>query len=188
MMDVEDRKMIVYSRNSVELVTVGAEFCAYLEQSEGRKRQDFVNTVLKLLPLLYLKASLLDEIEGSEDFLPEAFVSEHDYEYIRLTVAQVLSEKDDYLDLCNENVKFSDESTVRTISEDLADIYQALKNFVETYRVGLEESMFEAVAEVENSFSLYWGQTLVNAMRALHRVKYAAGDEDSEECDAEFSE
>lgn len=186
MMDVENRKMIVYSRNSMELVTVGAEFCAYLEQSEGRKRQDFVDTVLKLLPLLYLKASLLDEMEEEEDFLPEAFVTEHDYEFIRLTVAQVLAEKDDYLELCNDTVKFSDESTVKTISEDLADLYQVLKNFVETYRVGLEENMFEAVAEVGNSFSLYWGQTLLNAMRALHRVKYVVGDEESEDCDDEF--
>ena len=53
-MNVNDKKTIVYSRNTVEFVTVAAEFCAYLEQSEGRKCRDFTDTVLKLLPLLYL--------------------------------------------------------------------------------------------------------------------------------------
>ena len=107
-MNVNDKKTIVYSRNTVEFVTVAAEFCAYLEQSEGRKCRDFTDTVLKLLPLLYLKAALLEDIEGAEDFLPEAFVSEQDYEFVRLTLSALLGEKDDYLDFCNEGVKFSD--------------------------------------------------------------------------------
>ena len=67
-MDLNDRNTTVYARNTVEFVTVAAEFCAYIEQSEGRKRQDFMDTVLKLLPLLYLKASLLESVEGAEDF------------------------------------------------------------------------------------------------------------------------
>ncbi len=181
-MNVNDKKTIVYSRNTVEFATVAAEFCAYLEQSERRKLQDFTDTVLKLLPLLYLKAALLEDIESSEDFLPEAFVSEQDYEIVRLTLSSILGGKDDYLDFCNERVKFSDETSAKAISEDLADIYQALKNFVEGYRIGLEENMYEAVAEVRNAFALYWGQTLTNAMRALHRVRYSTEEDD----DAKF--
>ena len=184
-MDLKDRNTTVYARNTVEFVTVAAEFCAYIEQSEGRKRQDFMDTVLKLLPLLYLKASLLESVEGAEDFLPEAFVSEQDYEVVKLTLSNIMGNDDDYLDFCNEDVKFSDEPAVKTISEDLADIYQALKNFTETYRVGLEESMYEAVGEVKNAFLLYWGQTLTNAMRALHRARYAIREDDDEEYDLE---
>ena len=158
-MNVNDKKTIVYSRNTVEFVTVAAEFCAYLEQSEGRKCRDFTDTVLKLLPLLYLKAALLEDIEGAEDFLPEAFVSEQDYEFVRLTLSSLLDGKDDYLDFCNEGVKFSDEPAVKTISE--------------------------AVAEVRNAFVLYWGQTLTNAMRALHRVRYSPEDDEDEELDVD---
>ncbi|MCD8317861.1 MAG: DUF5063 domain-containing protein [Paraprevotella sp.] len=179
----ENKEKLVYSRNTVEFVTVAAEFCAYLEQSEGRKSKDFVDTVLKLLPLLYLKASLLEEEESESDFLPEYFVSEQDYEFLRLTLSGILGSGDDYLDFCNEEVRFSDEPVVKFISEDLADIYQAVKNFAEAYRLGLDENKYEAVVEVAHSFSLYWGQTLVNALRALHRVKYAPQDEDEEEYD-----
>ena len=180
-MEVDEKKNVVYSRDTIELVTVAAEFCAYLEQSEGRKRKDFIDTVLKILPLLYLKASLLPAVEGAEDFLPEAFVSEQDYEFMRLTLGDIMGDKDDYLDFCNDEVRFSDEPAMKTISEDLADLYQALKNFVETYRIGIDENMYEAVAEVGYSFSLYWGQTLANAMRALHRVRYAVREEEGED-------
>ena len=117
--------------------------------------------------------------------MPEAFVSEQDYEVVKLTLSNIMGNDDDYLDFCNEDVKFSDEPAVKTISEDLADIYQALKNFTETYRVGLEESMYEAVGEVKNAFLLYWGQTLTNAMRALHRARYAIREDDDEEYDLE---
>ena len=173
-----DKKTVIYSRNTIEFVTVATEFCAYLEGAEGKLRKEFVDTVLKLLPLLYLKASMLERIESDTEFLPEAFVTEQDYEFLRLTLSGVMATEDDYLDLCNEAVRFDDEPMVKNISEDLADIYQALKNFVETYRLGLEDNMYEATAEIAQSFSMYWGQTLTNAMRALHRVKYSFSDED----------
>ena len=175
---MESPKSIVYSRDIVEFVTVAAEFCGYVEASQGRGRTEFVNTVLKLLPLLYLKASLLPVVDVEDDFYPETFVTEQDYEYLRMTVASVMGECDDYLDLCNEEVRFSDEPMMKSISEDMADIYQAVRNFVETYRIGVEENMLGAVAEVLQSFNLYWGQTLVNAMRALHKTKNVQDDND----------
>lgn len=172
---------IVYSHNTVEFVTVAAEFCAYMEQSEGRPCREFVDTVLKLLPLLYLKASLLEAVEAMDDFYPEEFVSEHDYEFVRQTVAAIMGDKDDFLDLGHDDeVRFSDEPVMKTISEELADIYQPVRNFVETYRLGFEPNMAEALAMVREQFELYWGQRLVDAMRELHRIKCRPdeGDED----------
>lgn len=184
---------IVYSRNTVEFVTVAAEFCAFLEQSEGRKRQDFVDTILKILPLLYLKASLIPQIEEDEDFYAEEFVKEQDYEYLRSILSVIMAGEDDYMDLNNQELRFSDELAVRSVSEDLADIYQALKNFVETYKLGIEYNMAEAVAAVSERFGLYWGQTLTDVLKALHRVKYRpseidddSGYDESPMCDNEF--
>ncbi len=172
---------IVYSRNTVEFVTVAAEFCAFLEQSEGRKRRDFVDTMLKLLPLLYLKASLVPHVEGDEEFYPEEFVTEQDYEYLRAMLSAIMAGEDDYMDLNNQDVRFSDEPVVRSVSEDLADIYQALKNFVETYRLGVEYNMAEAVAAVAERFGLYWGQEVADVLKALHRVKYRPSESDDED-------
>ena len=172
---------IVYSRNTVEFVTVAAEFCAFLEQSEGRKRRDFVDTMLKLLPLLYLKASLVPHVEGDEEFYPEEFVTEQDYEYLRAMLSAIMAGEDDYMDLNNQDVRFSDEPVDRSVSEDLADIYQALKNFVETYRLGVEYNMAEAVAAVAERFGLSWGQEVADVLKALHRVKYRLSESDDED-------
>ena len=185
-MMMEDSRQIIYSRNTLEFATVAVEFCGYLEQTEGRKRAEFVDTILKLMPLLYLKASLVEKAEGSEDFYPEEFVTEQDYEFVRTVLAGVMGEDDDYLDFYNEDARFSDEPVAKAISEDLADLYQAVKNFTEAYKSGLDENMLEAVAAVKDGFELYWGQTLTNAMRALHRVRYTLKDEDDDcGCDDE---
>lgn len=179
---MKDRMQIIYSRNVLEFVTVAVEFCAYIEQSEGRRRADFVDTVLKLLPLLYLKASLTERAESEDDFFPEEFVTEQHYEWVRSVLAGVMGEADDYLDFYNEDARFSDEPVARSISEDLADLYQAVKNFAAAYQTGLDEKMFEALVAVRENFELYWGQTLTNALRALHRVGYAEPDEGDDPC------
>lgn len=175
---MKDRKEIIYSRNTLEFVTVAVEFCAYIEQSERRRCNEFADTMLKLLPLLYLKASLVDAVEGEDGFLPEAFVTEQDYEAVRAMLSGVMGEADCYLDFYNEDARFSDEPVAKSISEDLADLYQAVKNFTETYKIGLDDNMFEAVAAVKEGFELYWGQTLADVMRALHRAKYALREDD----------
>ena len=59
----KEEKSPVYGRDVMELVTVAVEYCAFLEQTEGKTRMNFVDTLMKLLPLLYLKAALLPKYE-----------------------------------------------------------------------------------------------------------------------------
>ena len=47
---MDKKKTIVYSHDTVEFVTVAAEFCGYVEGTQGRNRKDFINTILKLFP------------------------------------------------------------------------------------------------------------------------------------------
>lgn len=168
---MEKSRTEIYARNTVEFVTVTVEFCAFLEQSAGKSRTEFVDTLLKILPLLYLKASLLPEPQPTMLFVEQA-VSESDYNYIRNAASSVMGEFDDYLDVFVEDMKYSDTPIRKCISEDLADIYQDLRNFIEVYRQENEETMQIALSDVVENFQYYWGQTLVNTMRALHEVKY----------------
>ena len=71
-----DKEDIVFSRNTVEFVTVAAEFCAYIERANDNSRKEFVGTLLKLLPLLYIKAQMLPEDEPISDDGTETFVTE----------------------------------------------------------------------------------------------------------------
>ena len=115
----------------------------------------------------------------SEDGL-ESFVTEDDYEVIRLNLQELLADRDDYLDVFVEDMKYSDTPIRKSIAEDLSDIYQVVKDFVCQFRSGLNETMHDALAQCREHFIGYWGQTLVNTMRALHEVKYNHTDEEEE--------
>ena len=178
---MEERDDIVFSRNTVEFVTVAAEFCAYLEQASEHTRKEFVSTMLKLLPLLYLKAQMLPDEERATDEELEDFVSEDSYEVLRINISELLAHHDTYLDVFVEDMKYSDTPVTKNISEDLADIYQDIKNFVCLFRVGINETMHDAIIECNEHFRQYWGQRLVNTLRALHEIAYNTPEEEEEE-------
>lgn len=169
---MEENSQVIFDRNSVEFVTVAAEFCGFLERARDAKCSAFVDTALKMLPLLYLKASLIPPCERMGISDPETFVTEGDYELIRMAVAEVLGPKDDYLEVFLPDMAYSDTPIKKCISEDLADIYQDLKDFICVFRLGLNETMNDSLVICKEHFETYWGQRLVNTMRALHDVKY----------------
>lgn len=179
--DMEMGEDIVFSRNTVEFVTVAAEYCAYIERCNEHSRKEFTETLLKLLPLLYLKAQMLPEGEKVCDDELEDFVTEDSYEVLRMDLYELFSDKDSYLDVFVAEMKYSDTPVTKSISEDLADIYQDVKNFVCLFKLGINETMHDAIIECSEHFAQYWGQTLVNTMRALHEIKYNTLDEEEEE-------
>lgn len=177
-----EKEDIVFSRNTVEFVTVAAEFCAYIERTNEHSRKEFVETLLKLLPLLYIKAQMLPQEEKITDEDMEDFVTEDSYEILRMTIYDLLADKDSYLDVFVADMKYSDTPVTKSISEDLADIYQDVKNFVCLFQLGINETMHDAIIECNEHFREYWGQTLVNTLRALHDIRYSTNlDEETEE-------
>jgi len=91
---------IVYSVNVIEFVTVANEYCATLETMDDLNRKDFVHKMQKIFPLLYLKASLLPEVEEMLEDEPEKFVAEEDYNYLHRKLQVKLGEHDAYLEAC----------------------------------------------------------------------------------------
>ena len=83
----------IYERNTLEFVTVALEFCTFVENAGGSGLFDFLDKAVKLLPLLYLKATLLPEAEEDEDADPELTVTEDMYESVRNRIAGLLVAK-----------------------------------------------------------------------------------------------
>jgi hypothetical protein len=179
---MEKDSPIIFDSKVIEFVTVAAEFCRFLEQAERMERNAFVETSLKLLPLLYLKAVLLPPCETTGDEVPEAYVTEEVYEVLRMNLASLLADRDDYLDVFLKEMQYSDQPIAKHISEDLADIYQPVKDFVFVFRLGLPETMHDAVAICSEQFREYWGQTLVNTLRALHEAYYHHPLDNEDDC------
>ena len=168
----------LYQRDILEFVTVAVQYCAYLEDSKGRSREEFIDTMSKLLPLLYLKGSLLPQYETYSDNMLSDYVTEETYDIIRNNIAFIMADKDDYLDVFVDDMKYSDEPILMTISENLADIYQDIKNFAYIYKQGVEDEMMSALEQCNQNFKTEWGQKLVNVLRAIHEVKYSLTDID----------
>ena len=153
----------IFSKNTIEFVTVGVEFCALMEKVQESEKCEFIDTTVKILPLLYLKAILLpDSNEENEeyDINIEHFVTEEIYEYIRNSIEQILGEQDSYLEVFHADMQYSED-------------------FISVYSLGNEECMRVSLNECKNNFMDYWGQKLVNVLRALHSLKYSS--EESED-------
>lgn len=168
----EELKNIVFSKNVVEFVTVSVEYCAYLEGFTDASQKELTDKIIKLLPLLYLKASLLPDTEPVEDSEPEVAVTEDIYNHISSRLYGVYGKEDTYLEVFLEDMKYSETPISASVSEDLTDIYQDLKNFISIYERGVEENMNDALYACIENFKNYWGQKLVNVLGALHSLKY----------------
>ena len=178
----------VYSKDIVEFVTVGVEYCSLVERTAELTRREFNLNLVRILPLLYLKATLLpaEEIDEADDL--EFYVTEEQYEYLRGAMSKLLGEADDYLEVFEADMAYSDTPLAASVSEGLADIYQDLRDLLEIYRLGNEELSQAAICRCRRNFVAYWGQKLVNVMRPLHAICFGDDAEHDDECDAHDDE
>ena len=113
---------------------VSGKYCSFVESTGNFSKKDFILKLLKLLHLLYLKASLIPQVDP---------------------------------------VRQESENPVSaSLAENFADIYQDLKNFIMLYSIGTNDIMNDALWECKMNFEQYWGQQLVNGLRALHMICY----------------
>lgn len=170
----------VYSKQTIEFVTVGAEYCAFIEKAGELDRNEFVDKSIKMLPLLYLKAVLLPQTEYQLDESAERFVTEEMYEYVRGTISRLMGAQDDYLEVFMDDMQYSENPINSSISEDMTDIYQDVKDFISVYSMGYEATMNDALVQLYENFREYWGQKLVNVMRPLHSICFGEPAEDED--------
>lgn len=173
----------IYERNTLEFVTVALEFCTFVENAGNTvfstfwiRRQDLALAVSESHPFY-------PEAEEDEDAEPELTVTEDMYESVRNRIAGLLGEKDSYLETFHPDMQYSDTPIAAFISENLADVYQDTGNFISLFRQGNEEVMLEAIVLCRKNFCEFWGQQLLNALKALHAVRYS--DEELLETDKE---
>jgi hypothetical protein len=163
----------VYSRNIVEFVAVANEFCKYIQHASELKGDELLKIMQRILPLMYLKASLLPQLEPCFEDGNEKFVTESDWIRIQDTLREKIGSANDYLEIIDEKINEPGEHVLSSISENLTDIYQDIKDFLLLYQTGTSEVMNDAVWECRLNFESFWGQKLLNSMRAIHKFIYS---------------
>ena len=159
----------VYSRHVIEFVAVANEYCKYAEHASELKGEEILRIMQRLLPLLYLKASFLPELSPHFEDGNEKFVGEADWSKIHDDLRKKFGSANDYLEVFDDRINDMEGPVVESIAEDMADIYQDLKDFILLYQTGTMEVMNDALWECRLNFERFWGQKLVNALRAIHK-------------------
>lgn len=163
----------VYSHNVIEFVAVANEFCKYIEHAAQLKGDELLKILQRILPLMYLKASLLPQLEPFFEDGNEKFVTEDDWNRINDILKEKFGTANDYLEVFDDKINDIEGPVVSGISENMADIYQDIKDFLLLYQTGTQEVMSDAILECRMNFENFWGQKLVNSMRAIHKFLYS---------------
>lgn len=168
----------VLNNNSLAFIGLCNEYCQTLESAREMECDDFIAAMLRLLPRIYITASDLkiDDLGLEEPYI-DGRLDEDYYDSIRRSIENLLGPDDTYLEVFEEDMKYSDTPIAASVSEGLADIFQVLYNFLEAIKDVPNELIDQALIAVKDDFQSYWSRILCNVMRALNHIRYNALNE-----------
>ena len=167
-----DNNNTTLSPNSLAFIALSNEYCAAMEAAATMSPLEFAKTMLRLLPRIYMAASDLRTDSLDEAYIDPA-MDEDAYNAVVSAVQALLGENDTYLEVFEEDMKYSDTPIAASIAEGLADIMQPLYNFVEVVRDAPDELIEAALAAVAEDFRAYWSRVLCNQLRAINALVYS---------------
>ena len=156
----------LHEKDITDFITIASEYCRALDNLHQYTPHTFASYSVKILPLLYLKASVLPDYENYDRDAIEKFVAEEEWNKVRLQLQKIFGKHDSYIEIVGRFGKKEPGS----LSENMADIYQDLKDFTQLIALGIEDVTMEAVGEVKRNFDDYWGQRAVNSLKILHTL------------------
>ena len=183
-METEDFELAEAGETQSRLLAVTAlanEYCSLVEGARENEKTDFVEKACRLLPAIYL--DFTDPTLKEEALMPDfggemlsTYVDEDFYEAVRRNIEVLLGPDDTFLETFEEDMKYSESPIAASVGECMADIFQALYNFISLVRESEGLSTIEAYLSCRDDFNSYWGQTLCNVMRPLNTLRVYDGE------------
>lgn len=164
----------VLNPNSIAFIALCKEYCQALAHAAESECSEFIDQMLKLLPRLYITATDLSVnfIETEDPYLESALEEEY-YNGIRQNLETLIGEDDIYLEVFEEDMKYSDTPVSASISEGLADLFQVFFNFISALgNDPTDEVAAMSVLAVKEDFKAYWSRILCNVLRPLNDIAY----------------
>jgi len=172
---MKDNEIIVKSRQVVDMLTIANDFTLFIEKADDYTREQILIYLQRILPAIYLKASLLPDVLPSDEDAIEHYVTEEQWESVFNIIREKLGQEDIFyfIDL---HEKTQLDAIRASIAENVTDIYQDLKDFLLLYqkpRLAFQEN---AIKECSQLFQRRYGYKLVNCHAAIHYLLYQEGD------------
>lgn len=158
--------------NSLALVALARQYCAEIDNTVQNtvEREALLKMCVRLLPRLYIALSDLPDKEWDTAGYISNVIEEDEYNAVRSRLQSILGEDDTYLEVFEEDMKYSETPIAASISEGLADIYQSMYNFTETVREAPEEVISEALEAVKDEFRTFLSGAICNVMRPINML------------------
>lgn len=177
----ESKSEYLFSEEVIDFVKTANEFCKLAENPFPLKKNELLGRLQSILPLLYSQCLKLPQVDSVYEDANEKFVTEEEYDMVQEGLATKLGYLNDYLEIVEPDFSEADGPVSSKLSEDFADIFQDLKNFLSLFRLGNNDMMNDALWETKMNFGVYWGQKLVNALRVIHKILNSGEPVDEEE-------
>ena len=120
------------NRRLLNITAEASRYCQTVENVRDMEREEFIEIMTEILPCIYVEfVSLSPEDVCAMDYgYYQSYVDEEWYDTVRRNMEYVLGPDDVFLETFEEDMKYSDTPIAASISESLADIFQALYNFI----------------------------------------------------------
>jgi hypothetical protein len=166
------------SQQVLEFLRVGYEYVLFIEKIEDEEKEEIFDFFHKLVPLIYLKATLLPEIEPEFPESIERFVAEEEWEQVFNDLRSKLGDDDLYW--FTDQIRSADYDPVKgSLAENMTDIYQDLKDFVLLYQKNNKPARENAVSGIKSLFRSRWGIRALRALNCIHTIMYPEEDFDA---------
>ncbi|MDE7407559.1 MAG: DUF5063 domain-containing protein [Muribaculaceae bacterium] len=157
------------NNNSLTLIALCNEYCQAVEMARESTQAEFIDAMARLLPRIYITAyGFTSDIEA--DVAPMESLDEESYNRIRSDVEQLLGSRDTYLEVFEDDMKYSDTPIAASVSEGIADLFQIFFNFIESIKDAPSDQVEESLAWLRYDFETYWSQILCNIMRPINHI------------------
>ena len=170
---------ITLSKQVIEMATVANEFCYFVENIEKKEKEIVLEFMQRILPLLHLKGSLLPNIEPEHPEANERFVTEEQWERVFNELRQVLGEDDEYW-IIDPQYMNDTEPLKASLSENITDIYQDMKDFLLLLQKNIHAARENAVSECKILHANHWGYRVGNIFTRIHHLIYFEDDSPSD--------
>ena len=162
---------ITMGKNSLEMLIVANEYCLFMEDIENKSKKAIFDFIHRVLPLMYTKGSLMPELEVEYPEANMRFVTEEQWESLFTLLREKFADSDEFWIIDPQYINET-EPLKASLAENLADIYQDMKDFILLYQKNTVAARQNAINDCKNLFSNHWGYSISNIMAQLHHLIY----------------
>ena len=123
----EQQDTVNHKKQVVELLAVANEYCMFIEKSYDYSPEDIYQYVHRIAPLLYLKGSLIPELQSENPEAYERYVTVEVWENIFNELRNKFGKQDEFW-FIDESTFQGEEITKGSMAEFLTDVYQDLRS------------------------------------------------------------